>query len=377
MEDWQRWDLDTRSGEHELGIDFLDWAPVFETPTHASAGIAVVLDPDESVAEACESNNFNAIGPLLPDFHASELTPNPDGAGVRLSYILNNTTTPRLDADGVPVGIAWASGTVPLGTWVRLTAHPVLGPNELTVPAADLVGLGPPPAGATGLVAILDPDDLWVEREEGDNLAALAADTATPSLTHFYVVYGDGRRYDLRDAARLNLPWEIVGIQAEFSKPVYASTDNLRLTDPRSGITISDGDASGGGNSSDISFWVSSLWITGFTGSGTNLLSWTLAGITLDQVRADFVAGDGIGIRDRLGIAAALADVSYDFSVVFGDVTADGRVNLSDLAAEKRTINGIAAGTAVYDPFYDVNGDGQVDNTDYTLIKSRAGSALT
>jgi hypothetical protein len=214
------------------------------------------------------------------------------------------------------------------------------------------------------LVAVLDPDDVYVEPNEGDNWAAVAVDTSAPVVTGFYVVYADGSRYDLATASRLNLPWKITGIQVAFSKPVQASEESLLLQFTQFLHLGNPGRLSGAEPSSEA--------VTGFAGAGTRLLTWTLAGVTLEQVTATLATAGEFRIQDRLfDIGLSAANTSFGFSVVVGDVSGDLRVLGNDRAALRQLIV-----ARVYNVFYDLNGDGVVDSQDLEVLQANMGSGF-
>jgi hypothetical protein len=160
-----------------------------------------------------------------------------------------------------------------------------------------------------------------------------------PTVQHFYVLFGS-QQYDLIGSTRFDLPWQITGIKVVFSKAI-ASGDVHSLT---------------------------GLATTGFSGLGSNTLTWTISAIT-DGTFASSLLGTGAdAIKDAAG--NGLATFNQNFRVLWGDFNDDGVVNAADVRSILNSILG------PYNIFADLNGDGSVDMTDVGIARSRIGHHL-
>ncbi len=162
------------------------------------------------------------------------------------------------------------------------------------------------------------------------------------SVVSFRVMYGS-QVYDLTGTSRVRLPWQISGIQVVLSQPVTSGNTN-----------------SFGG-----------VAASGFTGLGTNTLTWAFAPVTQGILSATLAgagpnaltAASGATLGGGAGFAQAL-------HVLFGDYNDDGVVSAADLVGVN---NAMATG---YTPFADLNGDGAVTILDLQLVRTRIGTSL-
>jgi hypothetical protein len=149
--------------------------------------------------------------------------------------------------------------------------------------------------------------------------------------------------YNLTGSLRVRVPWQISGIQVVFSRPITSGNIN-----------------SLGGVSA-----------TGFSGLGTNTLTWTINPISQAAVSTT-LAGTGANAL-KSGNGAALGggvDFPQAFKVLWGDVNDDGVVNASDMVLDNN------ARAQPYNLIYDLNGDGVVDLTDVQIVRTRNGTTL-
>jgi hypothetical protein len=172
-------------------------------------------------------------------------------------------------------------------------------------------------------------------------LASLPA--AGPSVTSFKVLYGS-ENYNVIGSNRARLPWQIHGIQVTFSEPIAH------------------------GNAGSLA----GVAATGFTGLGTNTLTWTFNPISQASFTT-FLAGGGAnaltdssghGIGNGQGFTQAL-------NILWGDFNGDGIINDADVNG----VLAIARGSA-YNAFADTNGDGKVNALDIGIVESRLGLTL-
>lgn len=159
-------------------------------------------------------------------------------------------------------------------------------------------------------------------------------------MLHFYVLFGS-QKYDLIGSARFDLPWQITGIEVVFSKPIASADANS----------------------------LAGLSVTGFSGLGTDSLTWTISPLTIGAF-STLLAGSGPdAVKDAAG--NTLGDgFAQNFNVLYGDTLGHGAVDAADVVAVRNAIG------QPYDIFMDINGDGVVDNTDMGLARSRIGAHL-
>jgi hypothetical protein len=181
----------------------------------------------------------------------------------------------------------------------------------------------------------------------GAEMATLAngfSVTAPLSVVSFRVLYGS-QVYDMTasGASRVRLPWQISGIQVEFSQPVTS------------------------GNASSLG----GIAATGLTGLGTSTLTWAIAPVSQGNISAT-LAGSGPNalIANSGATLGGGAGFAQTLRVLFGDFNDDGVVSASDLVGVNNAI------AAVYTPFADLNGDGAVTILDVQIVRTRIGTSL-
>jgi hypothetical protein len=166
--------------------------------------------------------------------------------------------------------------------------------------------------------------------------------TTAPTVVSYSVLFGT-QSYNVIGSARVRLPWQITGIRVTFST-IIASGNINSLT----GVTT-----------------------TGFSGLGTNTLTWTISPVALGNL-ATVLAGSGAdalqdaggnGLTGGAGFAQAL-------KVLWGDFNDDGVVTSTDFALVNN------ARSLPYNIFADANGDGVVDITDVNIVRGRNGTSL-
>jgi len=163
-----------------------------------------------------------------------------------------------------------------------------------------------------------------------------------PMIVSFNVLFGS-QTYNVSSSTRNRLPWQISGIQVVFSETI----------------------ASGGAGS------LSGVTVTGFSGLGTNTLTWSIKPVTEGNLMtalagsgpAALMDASGNGLAGGIGLAQAL-------KILWGDFNDDGVISAADLVG----INN--ATIAPYNIFADVNGDGVVNLADVKIVRTRVGTSL-
>ena len=161
-------------------------------------------------------------------------------------------------------------------------------------------------------------------------------------MVSFSVLFGS-QSYNVTGSPRNRLPWQITGIRVVFSAPITSGDVNSLA-----GVTP-----------------------TGFSGLGTNTLTWTITPISLGQFTAT-LAGSGLdaladGNGGALGNGAGATQL---LRVLYGDYNDDGVVN----AADQTSV--LVARSAPYNVFADINGDGVVDTADVQIVRTQIGNTL-
>jgi hypothetical protein len=163
-----------------------------------------------------------------------------------------------------------------------------------------------------------------------------------PTVLTYKVLFGT-QSYNVPTSTRVRLPWQITGIQVSFSEPV-ASGDINSLT----GVTT-----------------------TGFSGLGTNTLTWNISPLSLGNFTLVLAGSGAHAVMDRSGNPlTGGAGFTVPLKVLWGDFNDDGKVNASDLTL----VNNARA--AAYNIFADLNGDGVVDLNDVQIVRTRNGTVL-
>jgi hypothetical protein len=170
----------------------------------------------------------------------------------------------------------------------------------------------------------------------------VAGGGSSPSVTGFKVLFGS-QSYDAIGSSRTRLPWQITGIQATFSEPITA------------------------GNAGSLA----GITATGFSGLGTNTLTWTFNPFALGIFTANLAGTGPNALTDAAGHGLGSgAGFSQTLEVLWGDFNDDGSVNSQDQ---------VLVNTATRYPYNilaDMNGDGVVNATDVLLVRSRIGTSL-
>ncbi len=174
----------------------------------------------------------------------------------------------------------------------------------------------------------------------GDKFTFVSA--VVPTVVSYQVLWGS-ESYNLIGTPRNRLPWQITGIRVVFSEAIAS------------------------GNASSLS----GVTVTGFSGLGTNTLTWSISPVAIGNF-ATALAGSGPNaLKDAAGNAlAGGAGYSQNVKVLEGDFNDDGVVNSADLVG----INNAAS--QPYNIFADMNGDGVVNITDVTIARLRVGTSL-
>jgi large repetitive protein len=169
--------------------------------------------------------------------------------------------------------------------------------------------------------------------------------TTSPTVVSYSVIFGSAAIYNVsaNTGGRIRLPWMITGIQVVFSEPI-ASGDANSLT----GVSV-----------------------TGFSGLGTNTLTWTVNPISIASVSTT-LAGSGLhALKDAAGNSlSGGSGFAQNFKVLLGDFNDDGVVNSVD------TVDVNLQTARPYNLFADLNGDGVVNASDVRIARSMLGASL-
>jgi hypothetical protein len=165
----------------------------------------------------------------------------------------------------------------------------------------------------------------------------------TPLTVVSYKVLFGAQAFDLTGSTRTRLPWQISGIQVVFSQAVVSGNLNS----------------------------LGGIVATGFTGLGTNTLTWTFSPLTQTSVIATLAGSGPNALADAFGNPlGGGAGNMRSLNILFGDFNDDGVVSATDLVGVNN------ATTTAYNRFADMNGDGSVNISDVQLVRTRIGTSL-
>jgi hypothetical protein len=176
-----------------------------------------------------------------------------------------------------------------------------------------------------------------------DSSQTLTVKPVAPALTvtSFNVVFGSlPEVYNVTTSTRTRLPWEITAIQVVFSEPVASANINS----------------------------LGGLAATGFSGLGTNTLTWTIAPTPIGSFTATLATTSPNALMDASSnVLNNGTSFTQPFKVLWGDFNDDGIVNASDIAGVS------SARFQPYNIFADMNGDGVVNAADVVIVGQRVG----
>jgi hypothetical protein len=303
-------------------------AASWEDPT-ASGTATIALTPP-TVVSSVTSTTANGVYTVGATINVS----------VTFSKAVNVTGTPLLSLNsGGTASYVSGSGTATLSFLYTLAA----GQNSARLDATSNSALtlnGGTIMDGSGTAAILTLPTPGAAGSLSAN-TNIVIDTTAPQVVSYSVDFGI-ESYNLVGASRTtHLPWSVAGITVVFSKPI--ATANT---------------ASLGGISA-----------TGFSGLGTNTLTWTFGAITNATLSTSLAGSGANAVKDAAGNGlAGGAGFSQAFSVLYGDFNGDGAVAAADLL-------GVTAATRQsYNVFADINGDGVVNMADANIVKVQQGA---
>jgi len=339
----------TAPGSGASGL-FSNSSTQFQPMTNAS-GVATAPFTANGIAGGPYSVTAAASGLTQLSFSLTNLT------GAVASITANAGTTPQSATVNTAFANALAvtvkdAGTNPIsGANVVFTA-PSTGAsgtfsnstNTITVPTNGL-GVASAPFTANGTAGGSYSVSAMVGGLAASfSLTNTAVVAISPTVVSYSVQWG-AETYNVIGTPRNRLPWQITGIQVVFSEPITTGNVNS-LTG--TGITT-----------------------TGFSGLGTNTLTWTITPIALGNFPTVLAGSGANALKDMNGNALANgAGYNQNLKILYGDFNDDGVVNAQDLE-----LVGIAM-SAPYNLFADLNGDGVVNIADYSIVRSRLGTSL-
>ena len=171
------------------------------------------------------------------------------------------------------------------------------------------------------------------------NIATLTV-TSGPTVVSYNVICGTACQYNMVTSSRVHLPWQITGVQVVFSQVITSANVNS-LT----GVSAS-----------------------GFSGLGTNTLTWTFTGVTNGNLATALATTGGNAIQSAGG-ALSGSNTSFGLKILQGDMNDDGVVNASDLVLVNN------ARSQAYNIFADINGDGVVNTADVLVVQHQLGQS--
>jgi hypothetical protein len=176
------------------------------------------------------------------------------------------------------------------------------------------------------------------------SLTNTAVVVISPTVISYSVLWGS-ESYNVIGSPRNRLPWQITGIQVVFSEPIATGNVNSLAG---TGITT-----------------------TGFSGLGTNTLTWTITPIALGNFPTVLAGSGADALKDMNGNALTNgAGYNQNLKILYGDFNDDGLVNAQDTVGVNNAISN------PYNILADMNGDGVVNIADVQIVRSRGGTSL-
>lgn len=174
--------------------------------------------------------------------------------------------------------------------------------------------------------------------------STIVIDTTSPTVVSYNVQWGL-QSYNVIGTSRNRLPWQITSINVVFSKPIASGNVNSLSG---TGVTT-----------------------TGFSGLGTNTLTWTVNPLALGNFATTLAGSGANALKDAEGNAlAGGAGFNQNLKILYGDFNDDGNVNSQDMGG----VNG--ATNRPYNILADMNGDGTVSLADVQIVRTRVGTSL-
>lgn len=283
---------------------------------------------------------------VISKSHAGNFTPGQTGAQYTIT-VTNNGNAPTLGTvtvtDTVPAGLTATAITGPGWTCTQPSGpcmrSDVLA-NGASYPAITLtVNVSPSASGSlTNTASVSGGADMVYTNNSASDTTTIGA-AAPPTITSFKVLFGS-KEYELIGSPRNRLPWTVTGVKVTFSAAITAGSVNS----------------------------LTGLAPTGFSGLGTNTLTWTVNPVNLGLVASSLLGTGPDALKD--GAGTAIATYNQNVKVLYGDFNDDGFVNATDQSG----VN--AARVQPYNILADINGSNVVDLTDVTIVRSRIGTSL-
>jgi hypothetical protein len=334
--------------------DALTGGGITDQSTGLDAYLAVPVAPAANSLAGSKNIAVDARPAELQDVASTK----PDGSyGAGVVIPITVTFTKPVDVTGTPLLALNSGGTATYtggnGTSTALSfAYTVqAGENAADLDAASASALTL--NGGTirdHLYGTPVPLDVPVGAADPNSLAAhknLAIDTTAPTVVDYRVVFGS-KSYSLNGSNRFDLPWRVTSIQVVFNEPITA------------GAAAS----------------LTGLAADRLAGLGTTTLTWRLATPLVNGSPATALADTGPNaLTDRAG--NPIRPFSRGFNVLWGDFDANGVVDARDeLAVRGHQTGPYQPGSAGYNLFADLSGDGIVNLVDVGIARSRTGTHL-
>jgi fibronectin-binding autotransporter adhesin len=270
------------------------------------------------------------------------------GAAITVTVTFNKavtvTGTPQLALNsGGTAGYTSGSGTSTLAFLYTVAAGQNSARLDATSSAALTLNSGTILTGTTAATLTLPTPGGAGSLGANTNIVI---NTTAPTVVSYNVLWGSvPESYNVIGSTRGDLPWQITGIKVVFSEAIASGNVNSLSG---TGVTT-----------------------TGFSGLGTNTLTWTISPLTLGNYSTTLAGGGANALKDAAGNAlTGGTGFSQGLSVLYGDFNGDLVVNSQDTAGVEAAIGG------TYNIFADINGDGAVTSADYTIVRSRLNTSL-
>jgi hypothetical protein len=332
----------------------LNGATITDQATNTPAPLAVPVGADPH--SLASNKNLDVDGRPGQPFDITSAQPNGSyAAGAVIPLTMTFTKPVVVDVTGgIPTLALNSGGTATYvgtnGTFTQLAFSYAVQPGDqaadldaasaaaLALNGATITDQATNTPAALAVPVAADPHSLAANKN-------LIIDTVAPTVVEFRALFGT-RWYNLDGASRTELPWRVSAIQVVFDEPVVAGTvHSLSGVSPRR-----------------------------LTGLKTNTLTWRFATpIARGTFTAALVASGADALKDSAGNVAD--PFTQAFSVLWGDVDGNGVVDALDEAAARAALSApYQPGSAGYNQFADLSGDGIVNLIDVGIVRSRKGT---
>jgi FG-GAP-like repeat/PASTA domain/Dockerin type I domain/Divergent InlB B-repeat domain/FG-GAP repeat len=337
------------------GGDLIHNVAVMTIPTHVTINyktqelVTVLASPPNGGVVTPASGYFDADAPFVltatanPGYTFQNWTASQQPGNPPVGGTCDTATCPQ----HVFAPVVWTANFAPVAVAVPNVVGQTQAAASTTITGAGLVVRNITSASSTTVAAgsVISESPAAGTQVAPGSAVDLVVSTGPPVVPHvvsFSVLFGS-QSYEVIGSPRVHLPWQIAGIRVVFSEPIVAGSS-----------------ASLGGTAA-----------TGFSGLGTNTLTWTISPISLASVSIVLSGSGATALKDAAGNALnAGTGFSQALKILSGDFNDDGAVSASDMVLVNNAIS------TPYNIYADMNGDGVVNAADVQIVRGKIGKSL-